>query len=253
MRTTGQPLVGTGTEARLEGVAVPLLLVHSPLVGPATWDALAEVVRKRRRQVFIPDLTGSLTLGPPYWSRQVDAIAASSDGRPAILVAHSGAGPLMAAASGVLEQVVGYVFVDASLPFPGRSWVQTAPPELVRQLRTMERGGWLPPWSEWWGDDGLAELLPDPHMRASFAGSCPQLPMAMFEEIQPPAPGWPDAPCAYLRLSDTYEEPADQARELGWLVNEVPSHHLGLLTNAERICDPLLDLVDKLIADDSAR
>jgi len=90
-------------------------------------------------------------------------------------------------------------------------------------------------------------------MRARFADTCPPLPMAMFEEIQPPAPGWPDAPCAYLRLSDAYQEPADQARELGWLVNEVPSQHLGVLTDAERILDPLIDLVDKLIADDSAR
>jgi hypothetical protein len=225
---------------------VPLLLVHSPLVGPATWDVLAGTLRERGHEVLIPDLTGSLTAGPPYWSKQVDAIAGSAVGQQVILVGHSGAGPLLAAAGGALDQVEGYVFVDAGLPFPGQSWLETAPPELAAQLGSMAEDGWLPPWSEWWGTDSLAELLPDPGVRKRFTAGCPRLPMAMFEEVQPAAPSWPDAPCAYLRLSEVYQEAADRAKALGWPVAQLASHHLAVLTDPDLVVGPLLDLVRRL-------
>lgn len=223
-----------------------VVLVHSPLVGPATWEALAPAIRERGHDVSIPNLTGSVADGPPYWSRQVDVIAASAAGQRAILVGHSGAGPLLAAAGAALKSVDGYLFVDAGLPVPGQSWFETVPAELAARLRGMAQDGWLPRWSEWWGPDVLAEMLPDPDMRARFVAGCPRLPLAMFEEARPRAPHWPDAPCAYLRLSDAYEEPAARARALGWPVIERASDHLAVLTQAEMVVGPLLDLTRQL-------
>lgn len=225
---------------------VPLVLVHSPLVGPATWDALAGPLRQRGYEVLIPDLTGALADGPPYWPRQVAVIAGSAAGQHVFLVGHSGAGPLLAAAGEALEQTEGYVFVDAGLPYPGQAWLQTAPPELAEQVRAMAERGWLPPWSQWWGADALAEVLPDSAMRERFAADCPPLPLAMFEEIHPLASGWPDAPCGYLRLSQAYQEPAEAAKALGWPVTELVSHHLAMVTDPELVAGPLLDLVRQL-------
>jgi hypothetical protein len=227
-------------------MAVPLMLVHSPLVGPATWDAVAGPVQQRGYEVLIPDLTGTVADGPPYWSRQVAAITGSAAGQHVILVGHSGAGPLLAAAGKALDQTEGYVFVDAGLPSPGQSWLQTAPPELAEQVRAMAQGGWLPPWSQWWGAGAMAELLPDPRVREHFAAGCPRLPLAMFEEIHPLAPGWPDAPCGYLRLSEAYQEPAERAKALGWPVTELLTHHLAMVTDPELVIGPLLDLVRQL-------
>ncbi len=224
----------------------PIVLVHSPLVGPATWDALAPAIRAHGHTVAIPDLTGTVADGPPYWSRQVGVIAASSAGERPILVAHSGAGPLLAAAGAALESASGYLFVDAGLPVPGRSWVESAPAELVAHLKGIAQDGWLPPWSEWWEPGVLAELLPDADVRARFAAGCPRLPMAMFEEARPSAPRWPEAPCAYLRLSEAYDEAAARARALGWPVIELASDHLGVLTAAGVVVDPLLDLALQL-------
>jgi hypothetical protein len=70
--------------------------------------------------------------------------------------------------------------------------------------------------------------------------------MAMFEEAQPPAPDWPDAPCGYLRLSEAYQEPAEQAKALGWPVIELASHHLAVVTDPEHVVGPLLNLVRRL-------
>lgn len=167
------------------GVSDSLVLAHSPLVGPVSFETLATALRDRGYQVFVPDLTGALTSGPPYRPGQVDAIVGSAEGREAILVGHSGAGPLLASAGSALDRVAGYLFIDAGLPRPGQSWMDTAPPELADQLRAMAVNGWLPPWSQWWGPDALEELIPDPGMRDRFAQNCPRLPLAMFEEEYP--------------------------------------------------------------------
>ena len=68
----------------------------------------------------------------------------------------------------------------------------------------------------------------------------------MFEEVQPPASGWPDASCGYLRLSELYQEPATRARELGWPVTELASHHLAVLTDPELVAARVLDLLRQL-------
>ncbi len=118
-------------------MAARVLLVHSPLVGAATWELVAADLAGRGCDVGVPDLTGTVAAGPPYCSRQAAVIARSAAGQPAILIGHSGAGPLLAAAGAIIDQVRGYVFVDAGLPAPGQSWMETAPAELAAQLRDM--------------------------------------------------------------------------------------------------------------------
>jgi hypothetical protein len=223
-----------------------LLLVHSPLTGPQTWDAIAPHLAGPGLPVTIPDLTRTAAAGPPYCGRQAELIARAAAGQPAVLVGHSGAGPLLAAVGALIGQVERYVFVDAGLPSPGRAWTETAPPELVAQLREMaDAEGWLPPWPQWWGDEAMAELVPDPAARARFAAGCPPLPLAMFEETHPPAPGWPDAPCAYLQLSDSYAAEASRAAGLGWPVARLISHHLAPLTDPAGVAAAVRDLLHR--------
>lgn len=228
-------------------MAVRLTLVHSPLVGPAAWEAVAAGVARLGHQVAVPDLTATLSQGPPYATRQVDSVARSVGQEDTVLVGHSGAGPLLAPAGDACGGAVrGCVYVDAGLPTPGRSWLQSAPPELASQVQGMAQDGWLPPWSLWWGSDALVELLPDDETRERFAADCPPLPMAMFEEALPPSPGWAGRPSAYLRLSDAYREPADQAKRLGWPVTCLHGHHLSVLTQPDLVVEALLDLIARL-------
>ena len=224
-----------------------LVLVHSPLVGHASWAAVAADLAGHGYEVDVPDLTGTVAAGPPYVAPQAEAIARGAGGRPAVLAGHSGAGPLLAAAGALVEDVRGYIFVDAGLPAPGQAWLETLPAELAAQLREMAGAdGWLPPWPRWWGEEALAELLPDPDMRRCFADDCPPLPLAMFEEVHPAAPGWPDAPGAYLRLSEAYDDEAARARDLGWPVTELDSHHLALLTGPGTVAAAVRELVGAL-------
>ena len=224
-----------------------LLLVHSPLVGRATWDLVAADLAGHGYRVGVPDLTGTIAAGPPYGARQAEVIATGASGHPAVLIGHSGAGPLLAAAGTIIGQVRGYVFVDAGLPIPGQTWMDTVPPELAARLRQMaDARGWLPPWPQWWGDEMLAEFLPDPEVRRHFTTCCPRLPLAMFQEVHPPAPQWPDAPAAYLQLSEAYEDEAAKAQELGWPVARQMSHHLALLTQPRLVAGSLHELLGQL-------
>ena len=234
-------------------MAAKLVLVHSPLVGRTAWELVAADLARSGYEVGVPDLTGTVTAGPPYCVRQAEVIARSasgpsgSSGRPAVLIGHSGAGPLLAAAGAMAGQVRGYVFVDAGLPIPGQTWMETVPAELAAQLREMaDAQGWLPPWPQWWGEEELAGLLPDPRVRRRFTAGCPRLPLAMFEEVHPPMPWWPAAPGAYLQLSEAYEDQAARALERGWPVARLASHHLALLTDPGLVAGSVVELLGQL-------
>jgi hypothetical protein len=68
----------------------------------------------------------------------------------------------------------------------------------------------------------------------------------MFTEVHPPAPQWPDAPAAYLRLSDAYDEQAAIAREAGWPVTELASNHLAPTTDPGLVAETLRELLNQL-------
>ncbi|MGD0605078.1 MAG: hypothetical protein ABSA53_15950, partial [Streptosporangiaceae bacterium] len=67
-------------------------------MGSGTWDLVAADLAGRGWEVGLPDLTSTLAAGPPYCAAQAAVIARSARGQPAILVGHSGAGPLLAVA-----------------------------------------------------------------------------------------------------------------------------------------------------------
>jgi hypothetical protein len=60
----------------------------------------------------------------------------------------------------------------------------------------------------------MAELIPDPAARRHFTAGCPPLPLAMFEEVHPAAPRGPDAPAAYLQLSEAYHSTPTPKRKI---------------------------------------
>lgn len=231
-----------GTGGRTEPA---LVFVHSPLVGPLTWRPVADQFAATGRPVAVPDLTGTLHRPPPYHPQIARSVATAAERlrRPAVLVGHSGAGPLLpgiAYASPVPIQAL--IYVDAGLPYPGRSWFQTAPPELVDQLhRLAGADGRLPPWHEWFPAGTLAELLPEPQLRARFTGELTRLPVGYFQEPTSDR-DWSGA-AGYLLLSEAYRDQAERAAELGLPVLERPSHHLGMLTAPEPVAAALAQLL----------
>ena len=66
------------------------MLVHSPLVGPTTWQWVAEALQPSGHDVAVPGLRGAAITGAP---RAVVRAALQLTGKePTVLVGHSGAG-----------------------------------------------------------------------------------------------------------------------------------------------------------------
>lgn len=229
------------------GAIIPLsmhafLLLHAPLSAPASWQLVADVLRSRGYPVLVPDLTRVADAGPPYWPRYGAAagqpLISLPDDLSVVVVAHSGAGffvPLLRQATGAA--IPCYIFVDAVVPEDG------VIPDADGYMRSRSRDGRIPPFTE-------AELratgLPGDAARALQADLRP-LPLAVYEEPVPVFPGWPDAPRAYLRFTQTwpeaYQHYVDQARQEGWPYAELAGGHFHMLVNPQAVADALLTLV----------
>jgi hypothetical protein len=221
-------------------VTVPaLVLLPSPLLGPATWAPVADLLRSRGQVVRVPSLPPAVNTPDEVmagWLREIPA------DRDVLLVPHSNAG-LYVAALAVARPVRGTVFVDAGLPSVGTT-TPTAPPAFRRFLSGLaDHQGLLPPWTQWWDPADVAALLPDPPQRTAVERDQRRLPLSYFDAEVPSPPGWETLPTAYLAFGDTYAEERSTAARRDWPVRTLPGEHLHLLADPEAVTDALLDLI----------
>jgi hypothetical protein len=223
------------------------VLLHSPLLGPVTWQAVAGDLAGRGRAVVAPPWPQLSGIGEGFYGALADGAAAAigPSADKLVLVGHSGAGAVLPALSERLGgRVAGVMFADAILPHPGRSWFDTAPAEMRERLRTGAQMGDLPPWDEWWPPGALERLLPDAHLRQALVAELEPLPLAYFEEKAPAAPL--PAPSAYLQLSGAYDDESQVAARSGWPLVRLPLHHLAMLTHPEAVATALESLAERL-------
>jgi pimeloyl-ACP methyl ester carboxylesterase len=232
-----------------------VVLLHSPLVGPNTWAAVATQLRHGGHQVVVPDLRAAATGDPPRVAAIGLAVTNTLDlepgGGPLVLVGHSGAGPLLPGlADACGDSVQAVLFVDAVLPRPGTTWFERAPDELADHIRRLAEDGLLPPWDEWFDTGTMETLISDPTVLEQFRRELPRVPIALFTEPTPPVT-WTGR-CGYLLLSEAYVSQAAEARHYGWPVLEHASHHLAMLTEPASIAEAVAHLVRLLVTDSSA-
>lgn len=214
-----------------------IVLVHSPLVGPATWRPVADVLRAAGHDVAVPSLRDAIA--PPYHQNFAMAAANGVTG-PAIVVGHSGAGALLPAIADRLDTRVA-VFVDAIMPHPGANWLDTVPDELRADVAGRVHDGHIAPWHTWLPAGVLDSLLPDPDVRARIVAEIPSLPTAYLDETAPETPHWAAVRHAYIRLSEGYEDVAAEAERQGWWVRRADMDHLAIVTRAADIADLIIE------------
>jgi hypothetical protein len=222
------------------------VLLHSPLLGPLTWRAVAAALREGGAVAETPAWTPLSEIDGDFYdvlAAEMAAKIADGDAAP-LLVAHSGAGALTPALAARLPRIAGVIFVDAILPHPGRSWFDTAPQSLRDTLRQGVVGGVLPPWSDWWPPGALERLVPDAATRDALIGELEPIPAAYFEAPAPAAAL--SAPAAYLKLSEAYEDEARLANRQGWPLVRLPLHHLAPLTEPAAVARSLEGLAARL-------
>jgi pimeloyl-ACP methyl ester carboxylesterase len=215
-----------------------LVLVHSPFLGPATWQSTARALAHSGRRVRVPSLRAVATSSPPYWPAGVEAIVHAAPDEPVVLVPHSNAGLYMPAAVDALrERVRGVVFVDAAVPGAGHHSTS----EFLSTLPSVD--GLLPPWTSWWADADVAELFPDAHTRAEVEAEQPRMPLAYYDQLPPAPHDWAAAvPCGYLWFGVPYNEGAAQAQDYGWPTAHLPGTHLHMLSDPAGVASAILQI-----------
>ena len=230
-----------------------LVLLHSPLVGVESWGELPAALGRGGVEAVAVAVRGDdrAPFGGRYVGEAVERVlAAGSPGGEPVLVAHSGAGPLLGAVGAGLRErgrpVGGYLFCDAGLPRDGASRLELLAdedPAMAAAFRAeLERGGRFPEWTE----AELAPLVPDPGARAALVGSLRPRGLEFFTEPLPPAPGWPDAPRGYLRLSAAYDLWAARAAAAGWPVARLDAGHFHPLVDPDGVAAALLELLARM-------
>jgi hypothetical protein len=252
-------------------VAELYVLIHAPVLGPASWRPVGAELSRAGHRVTVPSLAAFSAGGPPYAPRlvqlcakQVKAAAAQqapeagpgsrAAGRPAadavpdrvVLVLHSGAGPFagqLAAAVGAGS--VAAVFADAGLPArSGASPVVDA--RFLPYLREIASDGMVPPWPQWWPGADPAELYPNNAARVAVLADARPLPLSFFEETVPPAAATrPLRDAGYLLFSDGYRPEADEARSRGWPVTELAGSHLHPLVRPAEVAAAIVSLAQR--------
>ncbi|HEX5018229.1 MAG TPA: hypothetical protein VFX15_11675 [Actinomycetes bacterium] len=222
-------------------------LIHSPLTTATIWGTVADELRARGWLVTVTEVVED---DPPYAShfiaRTAQQLHLSHDSAHLLLIGHGAAGPLLPqvafARQAAGAPVSGYLFVDALLPRTLRTAtlldvIGAADPAAgARLAQTLSDGGRYPDWS----DRELAESVPDQGDRALLLASLRPHGMDFFTEPLPLPEDWPDAPCAYIQLSDEYEPEARSARQRGWPVRSIDGHHYLPLTNSPELADEIV-------------
>jgi hypothetical protein len=240
----------SGWSTRLAAMAASFVLIHSPSVGPQTWQPVAHRLAELGWEAAVPSLLHVTDQGPPFWPRVVDAVRAglntAEQGQVVVLVAHSNAGLFIPVITTALPgQVLGCIFVDAALPSASGA-AAVAPPELLALLRDKASGGLLPRWTDWWDEEDVAALFPDQATRQAVTEEQPRLPLSYYEASVPVPAGWEAQPCAYLLFGPPYDELATEARGRGWVVEQLPGAHLHQLVDPDGVARLLLTIIQQM-------
>lgn len=218
------------------------VLLHSPLVGPASWEPVREELTLLGYRAAAPrieerlDANGAATAWRAYADAAAEAITDLGVDE-VVLVPHSGAGTLMASVADMsIADVSAIVFVDAALPHDG--WTRldemdANDAEFARGIRRdLESGVRYPEWTA----QTLAPLIPDAARREALVAEMQPRSLDFFTEPIP-APGWPPADegprCSYLHLSPAYTAAAHEAESMGWQVGRLEAGHFHALVNPE--------------------
>ena len=235
----------------MKGSAI-CVLIHSPLVGGLTWTLVAEQMRQRGYSVIVPILSDLEISKDPYWKQHADSVAQAlidiPPGTNVILVAHSGAGPLLPIIrQNIPNRIRAYVFVDAGIPCDGATrldLMKSEDPGWAKGFEeSLQSGEQFPKWSS----DDLRKIVPDENLRKRLVAEIHPRGLDFFTEPIPVFHGWPDAPCVYIQFSAPYERPAAQGRQAGWQIYKLSVGHFHMLVDASAVTDIIFEAVHGLV------
>jgi len=227
------------------------VLIHSPLVGPLTWQLVKAEMEQRGLEAITPTLSDDSVSAQPYWQQHAGSLAQGliqiPQDRDLVLVAHSGAGPLLPAMRQTLTQsIIAYVFVDAGIPRDNASrldLMRLQDSQWAEQFhQTLLRGEQFPRWDA----EDLREVIPNETLRRKMAAEINPRALAFFTEPIPVFSDWPDSPCAYIKFSASYAWDFEQAGRANWAAREMNAGHFHMLVDPSSVTNMIIETVQEL-------
>jgi hypothetical protein len=227
------------------------VLIHSPLVGGLTWSLVAEEMRQRGLDVVVPLLNDFPDSEELYWKQHAASVSLAlldiPENVPLILIAHSGAGPLLPAIrESIPNPVHAYLFVDAGMPQRNATRLDMMKSEDLNWAQEfqdyLKGGGRFPNWSS----EDLRKIIPNDNLRAQLISELQPRGLDFFTESIPVFDGWPDAPCAYILFSTPYVQAEIVARQKGWFTYQLEAGHFHMLVDAKTVTTIIVDIVNQL-------
>jgi hypothetical protein len=217
-----------------------VLLLPSPLLPPAAYAPLAHALGQRGWGATVAAGAGSPADAPGVLEAFRSAVATQL---PDLVLTHSNGGRYAALAAPGIP----VVHVDAALP-PEHGNAPLAPSAMLEHLAGLaDDDGLLPPWSRWWTEHDVAEVLPDAAVRAELREHERRMPLSYFRSRLGAPAGWADQPQAYLAFGDTYASETAFALGHGWPTTVLDgAHHLHHLVDPDAVASEVLALAARL-------
>ena len=225
-------------------VSADVLVLPSPLLGPAAYGPLATALGSRGAPAAVAELPDGVLTPGAVLEGFVDQLVSSG---ATLVVAHSNAGYLVPALRAA-RPVPAVVFVDAALPLAtADDRTVLAPPQFGEFVAGLpQEDGVLPPWPLWWEAADVGPLFPSQDWLARVTDQAPRLPPSWFTTPVDVPVGWESLPSAYLGFGATYDEELTFARAAGWPVHVLEGHHLHLLSCPDPTARAVLALRGRL-------
>ncbi len=222
------------------------LLVPSPLLGPASWDGVAESLRTSGHHVVVPHTSMTTPSCEDHVSPWLEEVIKESDAlgnpNPAVVVAHSNACGRAPMLVDCLirwgRPVEAMILVDGRFP-DGRSLAADEPKfaELLDGL--MRPNDYLPPWPRWWGSF-VSGLVVDPESRAVVFDQAPSVPRSWFDQGCPVPTLPPELGRGYVAFGGSYEDARMEAKALGWYTLQLTGDHLHQVVAPDAVAGTLI-------------
>lgn len=213
------------------------LLLHSPLVGPATVRALASALAAKGWSTTAPDLRGAIASPSQFCSHATEQCPSAD-----VVIGHSGAGAMLPTVADSIGASA-TIYIDAVLPGEDPAFTPSGRfLEFVDAIPTVD--GRLAPWHEWWPPETMAELVPDEAVRRAIVAEIPSLPRSFYDGAIVLPELWWKRPAAYLQLSAAYDAERSRAAHWDWPTRRLAGGHLDLVVHPSLVAQH----VDQLAA-----
>jgi hypothetical protein len=215
--------------------AVRALVLHSPLVGPATVRPVAAALTASGWSTIVPDLRASTRSPSQFW-QDARQQCPSAD----VVLGHSGAGAFLPVISDALGAIP--IFIDAVLPGADAAFAPSH--EFLKLLERIPcTDGLLAPWHEWWPPGTMMRLVPDARLRTEIMREAPRVPRSFYADTVPLPPRWWTGSGRYLQLSEPYEDERLRAHRWGWATHRFAGRHLDLAVSPRAIAQHVTELL----------